>query len=113
MAIHSNIPAWRIPWTEEPGRVQSMGSRRVRHDSATTTYHFIHVYKNCPKVEEAIFHRKKPVIRSCLIEKNSVTMQFLEFSCDLILKIVLETYYKEGMVPEATGVPKKKKKRVK
>ena len=37
-------------------------------------------------------------------------MQFLEFSCDLILKIVLETYYKEGMVPEATGVPKKKKK---
>ena len=37
-------------------------------------------------------------------------MQFLEFSCDLILKIVLETYYKEGMVPEATGVQKKKKK---
>ena len=31
MAIHS-IPAWRIPWTEEPGRLQSMGSQRVRHD---------------------------------------------------------------------------------
>ena len=32
MATHSNILAWRIPWTEEPGRVQSMGSQRVRHD---------------------------------------------------------------------------------
>ena len=26
------IPAWRIPWTEEPGRLQSMGSQRVEHD---------------------------------------------------------------------------------
>ena len=32
MAIHSSILAWRIPWTEEPGRLQSMGSQRVRHD---------------------------------------------------------------------------------
>ena len=32
MATHSNTLAWRIPWTEEPGRLQSMGSPRVRHD---------------------------------------------------------------------------------
>ena len=32
MATHSSIIAWRIPWTEEPGRLQSMGSRRVGHD---------------------------------------------------------------------------------
>ena len=32
MATHSNTLAWRISWTEEPGRMQSMGSRRVRHD---------------------------------------------------------------------------------
>ena len=32
MATHSNILAWRIPWTEEPGRLQSMGSKRVGHD---------------------------------------------------------------------------------
>ena len=30
--IHSSIIAWRIPWTEEPGRLQSKGSQRVRHD---------------------------------------------------------------------------------
>ena len=32
MATHSTIPAWGIPWTEEPGGLQSMGSQRVRHD---------------------------------------------------------------------------------
>ena len=31
-ATHSSIVAWRIPWTEEPGRLQSMGSQRVGHD---------------------------------------------------------------------------------
>ena len=31
-ATHSSILAWRIPWTEEPGGVQSMGSQRVRQD---------------------------------------------------------------------------------
>ena len=32
MATHSSIPAWRILWTEEPGRIESMGSQRVGHD---------------------------------------------------------------------------------
>ena len=33
MATHSRIFAWRIPWTEEPGGLWSIGSQRVRHDS--------------------------------------------------------------------------------
>ena len=37
MATHSRILTWRIPWTEEPGGLQSMGSQRVRHDSVTNT----------------------------------------------------------------------------
>ena len=32
MATHSTILAWEIPWTEEPGRLPSTGSKRVRHD---------------------------------------------------------------------------------
>ena len=36
MATHSSILAWRIPWTEEPGRLQSTGSQRVGHDWATS-----------------------------------------------------------------------------
>ena len=46
MATHSSILAWEIPWVEEPGRLQSMGSLRVGHDWATSlslftfTFHF-------------------------------------------------------------------------
>ena len=36
MATHSSTLAWKIPWTEEPGRLQSMGSQRVRNDWATS-----------------------------------------------------------------------------
>ena len=38
MATHSSIVAWIIPWTEEPGKLQSMGSQRIRHDWATNTF---------------------------------------------------------------------------
>ena len=40
MAIHSSILAWKIPWTEEPDRLQSMGSQRVGHDWVTS----LHLY---------------------------------------------------------------------
>ena len=39
MATHSSILAWRIQWMEEPGRLQSMGSQRVRHNWAANTLH--------------------------------------------------------------------------
>ena len=32
MGTHSSILAWEIPWTEEPGRLQSVGSQQIRHD---------------------------------------------------------------------------------
>ena len=38
MATYSSILAWRIPWTEEPGRLQSMESQRVRHNSAINSH---------------------------------------------------------------------------
>ena len=42
MAPHSSTLAWKIPWMEEPGGLQSMGSLRVRHDRATSLslFHF-------------------------------------------------------------------------
>ena len=40
MTTHSSILAWRIPRTEEPGRLQSTGWQRVRHDRATNTFTF-------------------------------------------------------------------------
>ena len=41
MVTHSSILAWEIPWTEEPGGLQSMGSQRVRQDWATIILTFI------------------------------------------------------------------------
>ena len=41
MAIHSSILAWKIQWTEQPGRLQSMGLQRVRHDWTTSLSFFL------------------------------------------------------------------------
>ena len=44
MAPHSSTLAWKIPWTEEPGRLQSMGSLTVRHNWATSLWLFTFVH---------------------------------------------------------------------
>jgi len=43
-ATHCGIPAWRIPWTEEPGRLQSMGWQRVGHHRVTNTLTHKEIY---------------------------------------------------------------------
>ena len=48
MAAHSSILAWRIPWMEEPSRLQSMGSQRVRHDF-TFTFTLPYPWRYLPK----------------------------------------------------------------
>ena len=48
MATYSSTLAWKIPWTEEPGRLQSMGSKRVGHDWATSLS-FLHPYMTTGK----------------------------------------------------------------
>ena len=45
MTTHSSILAWRIPWTEEPGRLQSMGSQRVEHDRTIITHSLVYRYR--------------------------------------------------------------------
>ena len=49
MAPHSSILAWRIPWTEEPGRLQSMGWQRVGHDWVTSLS--LSVLSRCPVLQ--------------------------------------------------------------
>ena len=44
MATHSSTLAWKIPWMEEPGRLQSMGLQRVRHDWAPSLSFFLSLY---------------------------------------------------------------------
>ena len=49
MATHSSILAWKIPWTEEPGRLESIGLQRVRHDLSLmhTHIHTIYITLKC------------------------------------------------------------------
>ena len=44
MTIHSSFPAWRMPWTEEFGRLQSMGLQRDRHELATEQQQYGQIY---------------------------------------------------------------------
>ena len=62
MATHSSILAWKIPWTEEPDGLQSMGSQRVRHDRVTNTHR---VYVQCWEKRKVL--NKTPVFREFLI----------------------------------------------
>ena len=56
MATHSSILAWKIPWTQEPGRLQSMGSQGVRHDWATLlSFFFLGKHKMTGKCLKSLF----------------------------------------------------------
>ena len=68
MAVHSSILAWRIPWTEDPGGLQSIGSQRVWHDWVTNThthtvYTHTHIYVQyfCMQAERDLWDH--PVIQ--------------------------------------------------
>ena len=56
MATHFSILAWRIPWTEEPGRLQSMGSQRVWHDWATNTHTQTNIHSPLKSTGWNLFH---------------------------------------------------------
>ena len=61
-ATHSSILVWRIPWTEEPGRLQSTGSQRVRHDwSILAHMHSVALHVLCGKTDQRLCR---------LLEKN-------------------------------------------
>ena len=58
MAMHSSTLAWKIPWTEEPGRLQPMGLQRVRHDRANSLS-FTEFKLSCVIISSGPKERKK------------------------------------------------------
>ena len=78
MTIHSSTLAWKIPWTEEPGRLQSMGSQRVGHDWATSVSslswglvvycllsHILLLLTRFSRVRLCATHRRQPTRLPC------------------------------------------------
>ena len=59
MTTHSTILAWEIPWTEEPGGLQSMGSQRFRHDLVTENTQYLEETKHAPD-SSSFFSPLKP-----------------------------------------------------
>ena len=70
MATHPRTPAWKIPWTEELGRLQLMGSQRVRHDWATS-------------LSVSFFQSNK--LRTSLWHWSSSDLQLISINCKLKL----------------------------
>ena len=63
MATYSSILAWRIPWTEEPGMLQSMGSQRVGHNLGT---------KQNTKTRQALLNRCPGKFKFCFLELSGI-----------------------------------------
>ena len=71
MATHFSTLAWKIPWTEESGRLQSMGSQRVGHDWATSLTHSLHLgsttqHTHKKKGNKSVMVKLKPDSLVCL-----------------------------------------------
>ena len=82
MATHSSILVWKLPWTEEPGGLQSIGSQRARHDwvSNIVPSKYLHVYtipciiNTQSKCETACLLYKHRVQKICTVSSSNVMM---------------------------------------
>ena len=67
MATHSSILAWKIPWTEEPGGLQSLGLQRVRYDLATKRQQYFKVLSKQTKKASPLPRSGGPPLASPLL----------------------------------------------
>ena len=121
MATHSSILAWKITWTEEPGRLQSMGSQRVGHDWASIC---ICEYQNPGEVGRKCFpsyHKtRKIIVRFILWEFNrsfhakqcmkrqrktylSKYLKNLKNKIDSSLRVTCAEWTKDAQIPTSKG----------
>ena len=83
MATHSSILAWRIPWTEEPGRLQSIGSQKVGHDLVTEQH-------------------SRQIFNTLLIAKTFTLLLLVGISIDIAyMKINLSRALKMLLMPQS------------
>ena len=91
MAIHSSTVAWKIPWAEEPGRLQSMGSQRVGHDWATS----LHL-----RLVIAFLPRSKHLLSSWQQSPSTLILEPKKTK-PVIVSIFSPSIYHEVMEPDA------------
>ena len=86
MATHSSVLAWKIPWTEEPGRLQSMGLQRVRHDWGTSL-HFTSLLSEPAGQKNNNNDKKKQRYKEGLQLRNSFKGFWMEYSIWIFRKL--------------------------
>ena len=89
MATYSSILAWRMPWTEDPGRLQSTGSQRIRHDWATNTH--THIHTMWGPIPDFLNHKD---VRQAELRTTVTTIKFF---C-LYVPCIWSAYYKENIL---------------
>ena len=95
MAIHSSILAWRIPWTEKPGGLQSLVSRRVRHDwSDCGWFHFPFLAQSSGVLAVPLLN-KSPMEENSWTQRNNSLIQptfknYIMFKSGLFILIFLQ-----------------------
>ena len=102
MAAHSGVLAWKIPWTEEPGRLQSMGWQRVGHNWATS-FSLIEKKKNKKQHSPGVFTHDKTIFYLgvkylCTVE--GVQDRHLKVCCFGVLIILSWRYLKQPVQGE-------------
>ena len=70
MATHSSTAAWKIPWMEETGRLQSMGSQRIGHDWATSLVHWFDTCKYARNISYSCIQKPRWESVMCLLLKK-------------------------------------------
>ena len=103
MATHSSILAWRIPRTEEPGGLQSMGSQRVRHDWATNiTLHYLGIY--LPKeTKDLCIENYKKLIKEIKEETNkwrNISCSWIRRTNIVKMSILHKAIYRFNAIPK-------------
>ena len=96
MATHSSTLAWKIPWTEKHGRLQSMGSQRVGHDWATS---LIHIY-----ISEIRIHLTTDVSGFSSFSPLELHFKMVHFITCLVAKLYLTHHDPMDCSPPGSSV---------
>ena len=93
MVTLSSILAWRIPWTEEPGALQSTGTQRIRHDWATS-FHFTSLHSPLLLFDLAMLvFVEFPMCHAPLVLRLDISYSFWWKCSYLLLLVLYSTYY--------------------
>ena len=86
MATHSSILAWRIPWTEVPGRLQSMGTQRVRHNLMHNTHILDMIAPKTNKTEP--LHRKMVYLRDVKSQPKYFCLEHAKYNRYVVVQLL-------------------------